>query len=126
MLFKIQQNIFINLVFILFGTVLLWLSLAHLEAIYFDGKYSLLNISSIKNNSWLNAIFALLVLISAYVIFRINKAQRFVEGNSFPFMLFTSLGLSASIVSNVSITDTFAVLLSLLSLSLVLQIHNQF
>lgn len=125
MLFKIQQNIFINLVFILFGTVLLWLSLAHLEAIYFDGKYSLLNISSIKNNSWLNAIFALLVLISAYVIFRINKAQRFVEGNSLPFMLFTSLGLSASIVSNVSITDTFAVLLSLLSLSLVLQIHNQ-
>lgn len=125
MLFKIPQNILINLIFIVLGMVLVWLSMEHVEAIHFGGNYALLDIASIKNNYWLNAIFIIFVFIDAYVVFRINKVQRFVEGNSLPFILFASLGLSASIVSSISIVDSFAVLLSLISLSLVLQIHNQ-
>ncbi|MDA9783177.1 hypothetical protein N9B55_02065, partial [Vicingaceae bacterium] len=110
MLFKIPQNILINLIFIVLGMVLVWLSMEHAEAIHFGGNYALLDIASIKNNYWLNAIFIIFVFIDAYVVFRINKVQRFVEGNSLPFILFASLGLSASIVSSISIVDSFAVL----------------
>ena len=115
----------INLIFIVLGMVLIWLSMEHVGTIHFGGNYALLDIASIKNNYWLNAIFIILVFIAAYVVFRINKVQRFVEGNSLPFILFASLGLSSSIATSIYIVDSFAVLLSLISLSLVLQIHNQ-
>ena len=54
-----------------------------------------------------------------------NQSQRFVEGNSLPFILFTSLGLSACMVTSITVVDTFAAFLSLISLLIILQIHNQ-
>lgn len=125
MLYKIPQNVLTSLIFILLGVLLVWLSIAQGRLVHFDGNHSLFNITTIRNNYWLNAVFVILVYLSTYVVFGINKAQRFVEGNSLPFILFTSLGLSASIVSSVSVLDSFAVILSLISLSLLLRIHNQ-
>ncbi len=125
MLFKLPQNIIISLSFILLGFVLVWLSITEEVLIRFEGSHSLLDTKIIENADWVKILFVSLSVICTYVAHQINKIHRFVEGNSIPFILFTSIGLSACLISSVSIVDTFAVLLSLVSLSLILRIHNQ-
>ncbi|MFT6165483.1 MAG: hypothetical protein ACJAV5_001445 [Vicingaceae bacterium] len=125
MLFKIPQNIIVSLIFILLGGLLVWLSIIELGMTQFEGNYSLLGIWGIKNSYLLNLVCVILLFTCSYVVYRINQRQRFVEGKSLPFILYSSLGLSACIVTNISIVDTFAVFLSLISLSIILQIHNQ-
>ena len=125
MLFKIPQNIIISLSLILLGFVLVWHSVAENVVILFKGSHSLLDTAIIENADWLKVLFVALSAICSYVVYQINKAYRFVEGNSIPFIIFTSIGLSTCLISSVSIVDTFSVLLSCISLFIVLRIHNQ-
>jgi hypothetical protein len=111
--------------FILIGGLLFWLSLNQEFVPTLEGNYSLFKVPSLINGLWVYFVVLLVSFLSAYVVHLFNKKHRFVEGNSIPFILFTSIGLSASIVSSISVLDSFALLLSLLSLSLILKIHNQ-
>lgn len=125
MLFKIPQNIIISLSFCTLGFGLVWFSIFEDVSIRFEGSHSLLDTAAIKSANWLKLLVITLSGICAFVVLQINKMNRLVEGSSIPFILFTSIGFSTCLISNISIVDTFAVMMSLVSLSLILRIHNQ-
>ncbi len=125
MLLKIPQNIIVVLSFVAIVSVLFWFSLIEGTAIQFEGDYSLIHFPPQKNLEWLSITCVFLSMICAYIVFQMNKIHRITVSNSVSFVLFTSIGFTAFLMSNISILDLTAALLTLISLSITLRIHNQ-
>lgn len=124
MLFKIPQNIIVSLIISLIGAILLWVSIDDSQ-LSVGGTYCLLDISTELDSGVLKTALLLILFFASIIVFQINKLHRFAEGNLNPFVLFTMLGFVSIFFASGSLLDFLAILLSVFSLFLVLQVYNQ-
>lgn len=106
-------------------SVLFWFSLIEGTEIQFEGDYSLIHFPPQKNLKWLSIACVILTMICAYIVFQMNKIHRITVSHSISFVLFTAIGFTSFLTSNISILELTAALLALVSLSITLRIHNQ-